>query len=104
MKRVGFVMKLKAGFAEEYKRRHDEIWPELVAELRSAGVIEYTIFLPEPTLMLVAVQTRREGDTTAALASKAVMQRWWKHMADIMDTNEDSSPVVSPLTEMFHMT
>lgn len=103
MERAAFTMKLKAGFEAEYKRRHDEIWPELEEEIRAAGISDYSIFLDESSLTLFAIQKLAPGNTADALASKAVMQRWWKHMADVMDTNPDSSPVVHPLREVFHM-
>jgi L-rhamnose mutarotase len=37
------------------------------------------------------------------LPSLPVMQRWWAHMADIMATSPDGSPVVTPLEPMFHL-
>jgi L-rhamnose mutarotase len=52
MKRHAFKMKLKPGIAAEYKKRHDEIWPEL----RAAGVSDYSIFFDEATNILFAVQ------------------------------------------------
>jgi L-rhamnose mutarotase len=42
MKRHAFTMKLKQGCEEEYKRRHDEIWPDLVKELEEAGISDYS--------------------------------------------------------------
>ena len=45
MQRFAFAMKLRPGFEAEYKRRHDEIWPELARELRDAGVSDYSIYL-----------------------------------------------------------
>jgi L-rhamnose mutarotase len=56
MQRHAFKMKLKPGVAAEYKKRHDEIWPELAAELRAAGVSDYSIFLDEETLILTCNQ------------------------------------------------
>lgn len=103
MTRSAFAMKLKPGFEAEYKRRHDEIWPELVKELEAAGVFDYSIFLDESTLTLFAFQKLKDHHTSAGLAATAVVKKWWKHMADIMDTNPDSSPVVVPLREVFHM-
>ena len=44
MKRVAFTMQLKPGQKEEYKKRHDEIWPELKQLLKQAGISEYSIF------------------------------------------------------------
>ena len=56
MKRFAFKMKLKPGFEDEYKKRHDEIWPELKALIQSTGVSDYPIFLDEETNILFAVQ------------------------------------------------
>jgi L-rhamnose mutarotase len=103
MKRNAFTMKLKKGFEKEYKRRHDEIWPELSAELTQAGVSDYSIFLDEQTLTLFAVQKLSDDNTADELPGKKIMKKWWAYMADIMDTNPDNSPVCKPLKEVFHM-
>jgi L-rhamnose mutarotase len=67
MQRHAFKMKLKPGVVAEYKKRHDEIWPELAAELKAAGVSDYSIFLDEETLTLFAVQKLSDKNTAAAL-------------------------------------
>ncbi|TVQ38294.1 MAG: L-rhamnose mutarotase [Spirochaetaceae bacterium] len=103
MNRVAFTMKLKAGYESEYKRRHDEIWPELVREIEAAGVQDYSIFLDPDSLTLFAVQKVKDHDTTADLPKSRVVKKWWKYMADIMDCNDDNSPVVRHLQEVFHM-
>jgi len=103
MIRNAFTMKLKKGFEEEYKRRHDEIWPELSRELEKAGVSDYSIFLDEKTLVLFAVQKLSDNNTADDLPENPVVKKWWKYMADIMDTNPDNSPVCIPLKEVFHM-
>jgi L-rhamnose mutarotase len=54
MIRNAFKMKLHAGFEVEYKKRHDEIWPELSQVLKDAGVSDYSIFLDSETLTLFA--------------------------------------------------
>ena len=98
---VAFRMRLHAGQADEYRRRHDALWPELATLLREAGVVDYRIFLDEETLSLFAVLTRRVDHGLDALPSHPVMRRWWAMMADIMDTHPDDEPVQVPLTEMF---
>ena len=55
-KRFGFKMKLFPGFKEEYRKRHNEIWPELVKLLRDQGVGNYSIWLDEETNTLFAYQ------------------------------------------------
>jgi len=96
-------MKLKPGFEAEYKRRHDEIWPELSAELKAAGISDYSIYLDAESLCLFAVQTRSADSTADFLHEKAVMRRWWDYMGDIMETNPDGSPSSRPLREVFHL-
>lgn len=95
-------MKLIAGFADEYKKRHAEIWPELSALLKANGVSDYTIFLDEETNILFAVQ-QQNGQSSQDLGSTAIVQKWWAYMADIMETNPDHSPISKPLTEVFHL-
>jgi L-rhamnose mutarotase len=103
MQRHAFTMKLKPGVAAEYKRRHDEIWPELAAELRAAGVSDYSIFLDEETLTLFAVQKLSDNNTAAALPQSPVVRKWWDSMAPLMEVHPDHAPVTSPLKEVFHL-
>ena len=103
MPRIAFKMQLHPGQTEEYKRRHDEIWPELVALLRETGISDYSIFLDEETLALFGVLQIAEPTRLDELPKHHVMQLWWAHMADIMATNPDHSPVSVPLKEVFYL-
>lgn len=103
MKRAAFKMKLKPGFEAEYKKRHDEIWPELSKELKNAGVSDYSIFLDEETLTLFAVQKLTDSNTANDLPQQAIVKKWWDFMADIMDVHPDNSPVALPLKEVFYL-
>ncbi len=100
---IAFRMTLHPGQAAEYRRRHDAIWPELVEALKAAGVIDYRIYLDEPTHQLFAMLTRRPDHTMDALPDAPVMQRWWAMMADIMDTGPGLAPETIPLTEVFRL-
>jgi L-rhamnose mutarotase len=103
MHRHAFKMKLKPGMVAEYKKRHDEIWPELAAELKAAGVSDYSIFLDEETLTLFAVQKLSEGNTAAALPDSPIVRKWWKYMAPLMEVQPDHAPVTGALREVFHL-
>ena len=98
-----FRMRLNPGTMAEYKKRHDEIWPELVDLLRDAGVSDYSIYLDEETNCLFGVLHRRPDHKMDNLPRHPVMQRWWAHMAELMDTHPDNEPVAVPLTPVFHM-
>jgi L-rhamnose mutarotase len=103
MKRCAFKMKLKPGFEAEYKKRHDEIWPELSQKLSEAGVSDYSIFLDEETLSLFAVQKVTDDNTAGDLPNHPVVKKWWAYMADIMEVNPDNSAVCISLNEVFYM-
>jgi L-rhamnose mutarotase len=104
MSRVAFKMKLtSAKHIAEYKKRHDEILPELVTLLKSTGISDYSIFLDQDSLTLFAQFKITELNADKKLASEDIMKKWWAYMADLMETNADMSPVVEPLEEMFYM-
>ena len=103
MKRFAFKMYLNEGQKEEYKKRHDEIWPELKQLLKKAGISEYSIFLDEETNTLFAFQKVSGRGGSQDLGKTEIVQRWWKFMADIMKTNSDNSPVSIDLEEVFYM-
>jgi L-rhamnose mutarotase len=103
MNRVAFKMKLNPGCRDEYKRRHDELWPELHAMIKAQGISDYSIFLDEETNILFAVQ-KVEGDLGSQdLGGLEIVKKWWAYMADIMETNPDNSPVTIPLDEVFYL-
>ena len=103
MLRQAFKMKLKPGFKEEYKKRHDAIWPELKALLKQNGISDYSIFLDEESNTLFAVQKQEGSSGSQDLGNTEVVQKWWAYMADIMETNPDNSPVSIPLPEVFYL-
>jgi len=98
-----FRMQLKPGTIDEYKRRHDEIWPELAEAISVAGIYDYSIFLDEETLALFAVYKLRPNDRRTELASLPVMRRWWDSMAPLMEVEPGNRPREWPLTPMFHL-
>ena len=101
--RFAFKMKLKAGCEDEYKRRHDAIWPELSALLRDNGIHDYSIFLDAESSTLFAIQKVGGIGGSQDLGQHPVVRKWWAYMADIMETNEDKSPVTIPLPEVFYL-
>lgn len=98
-----FRMNLFPGQADEYRRRHDAIWPELADLLRQAGVSDYSIWLDEETNHLFGVLKRAENHGMDRLPLEPVVRRWWDMMADIMETEADNTPVQVPLRKMFHL-
>ena len=103
MKRVGFTMKLNPGMKDEYRKRHNEIWPELVELLRNSGISNYSIYLDESTNTLFASHTVSSDGGSQDLGTLPIVQKWWAYMADIMETNADNSPVMHMIDEVFYL-
>ena len=97
-----FRMQLKPGVVDEYRKRHDEIWPELYALLTESGIHDYSIFLDEATLALFAVLKLAEPNTRDALPDHPVMKRWWDHMAPLMEVEDNNRPKEWSLPLIFH--
>ena len=100
---IAFKMKLIPGFEDEYEKRHREIWPELANLLKNSGVLDYSIYLDRETSTLFAVQRVRGIKSSQSLGDREIVQKWWKYMADIMETNPDNSPVSVPLIQVFNL-
>ncbi len=103
MQKYGFKMQLNPGCEAEYRKRHDQIWPELVDLLHGAGVSDYSIFLDPETLTLFGVLTRTGAHGMDDLPKHPIMQKWWAHMADIMQSHPSNEPVATPLVDLFYM-
>lgn len=96
-------MQLTKGFEKVYQQRHDEIWPELQALLKEAGIHDYAIYLDEETNALIGVMKADDPKKLEYLPQQPIMQKWWAYMGDIMETNADNSPVQVPLKEVFYL-
>jgi L-rhamnose mutarotase len=96
-------MYLNEGQKQEYKKRHDEIWPELKKMLKESGVSDYSIFFDEETSTLFAVQKVSGEEGSQDMGKTEIVKTWWKFMSDIMKTNPDHSPVTVPLEEVFYL-
>ncbi len=103
MEVFAFKMKLLPGYADEYKKRHDLIWPELKSLLSAHGISDYCIFLDEESHFLFGKMTVENAASLTILPESPLMKEWWAYMKDIMVTNDDASPVSIPLKQVFFM-
>jgi len=103
METIAFRMVLNPGMREEYERRHQQIWPELVDALQQAGVRDYPIFFDADSHHLFAVLTRTRDHQMDHLPELDVIRKWWDHMADIMQTAPDHTPLQQALEPVFRL-
>ena len=103
MERIGFAMRLRPGAEAEYRRRHAAVWPEMLADLTSAGARDYSIFLRGEDLfgyLVVDDLERFRGH----LAASEVNARWQREMGDLIDPLTDpATGFHRRLDEVFHL-
>ncbi|MFI3208097.1 MAG: L-rhamnose mutarotase [Eubacteriales bacterium] len=99
----GFKMKLFPGMEEEYEIRHNQLWPEMIDMIHEHGGKNYSIFLDKETLILFGYIEIEDEALWSKSADTAINRKWWDFMADIMETNEDNSPVAVDLDCLFHL-
>ena len=80
MKRYAFILRLRKGAAEEYKKAHREVWPEMLALLKSAGISEYSIYRRDELLILTLRAMDFEA-TWSQIDNHPVNLRWQQAMA-----------------------
>lgn len=97
-----FVLKVREGRTEEYRRRHAAIWPELAAALKASGIVHYDIFLDEAGRQVFGHQIRTRASDPSAPEDPAIL-RWRHYMADVLEM-EGERPVRVPVDHVFHLT
>jgi|SRR5271166_3413757 len=103
MIRRAFLMSVNPTAHAEYRRRHDEIWPELKSVLSAHGAHNYSIYLDRKRSLLFGYVEVESSERWDAIATTEACRRWWGYMRDIMDSNPDDSPVSEDLEEVFHL-
>lgn len=103
MQRIAFLMQITPGAEAEYQRRHEQVWPEMLAELKAAGCHNYSIF--RDGLRLIAYLEVDDLDRYRSyLAASKVAARWEAYMSDILIRQTDPAtnfPALLP--EVFHL-
>jgi L-rhamnose mutarotase len=104
MQRIAFIINLKPGADPvEYKRRHDEIWPEMLAGLRNAGMHNYSIFR-DGSKLFAYLEVDDLAQMRQTQASDPVNARWQAYMRDLIGVDLDpETGSARLLPEMFHM-
>ena len=98
-----FRMKLFEGKEKDYEKRHNEIWPELVEELKSHGASKYLIFHDKETNYLFSYVEMENQKLWDQISETEACKKWWAFMKDIMETNPDNSPISVELSNVFDL-
>ncbi|MFN8464367.1 MAG: L-rhamnose mutarotase [Caldilineaceae bacterium] len=106
MKRVGFILKVKQDKIEEYKRHHEQVWPEMLAALSAAGWHNYSLFMAEDGLLFGYFETPVDLATAnAQMAATEINTRWQEFMAPFFESPNNARPdqMLVELQEVFHL-
>jgi L-rhamnose mutarotase len=90
MDRVFFLMRIKEGHENDYIRRHQNVWPEVLAEHRRAGVKKMAIYM-QGTKLFLYMEAENYSRAARILSSSPVVLRWEESMAPIMESSDGKS-------------
>lgn len=103
MQRIAFLMKIKPGTEAEYRRRHQHVWPELLADLKRAGCQNYSIYL-RGTELFAYMEVDNFERYLEIMASSSASERWEAQMSDILiRESEAATGFPAVLEEVFHL-
>jgi L-rhamnose mutarotase len=103
VERTCFTFTIKPGTEREYKRRHDEIWPEMVAALRASGIRNYTLFLRGREVIAYA-ECEPDAETAfARMAATEVDRRWSRWFEEIIDRRFADDGTAMTVPEVWHL-
>jgi L-rhamnose mutarotase len=106
MKRIGFLLKVKEDRIEEYKRHHEQVWPEMLDALRAAGWHNYSLFMANDGLLFGYFETPVDlAAASAAMAATEVNTRWQEFMTPFFESPNRARPdeALVELQEVFHL-
>ena len=106
MKRIGFLLKVKADLLEEYKHHHEHVWPEMLDALRRTGWHNYSLFLRDDGLLFGYFETPYSLQAAqAAMSTEPINAKWQSLMASYFENlgglHADES--MQELVEVFHL-
>ena len=100
MERICFTFELRAGTEDEYKRRHDAIWPELVEAIRAAGIRNYSLFRRGRQVIAYA---ECHPDVATAFGATEVNRRWAEWFEDVIVSLTDEEGNLLRADEVWHL-
>ena len=104
MERYAWKAKIKEGKKAEYKKRHDEIWPEMKDLLKSAGICNYSIWNVGDELFGYYECEKGIAFAAKVQSESPIVARWNEYMEDVMEMELDPVTGAQPhLTEMFYL-
>jgi L-rhamnose mutarotase len=103
MERFCFTFELKPGQEDEYRRRHDEIWPELVEAIRDAGIRNYTLFRRGQTVIAYCECHPDAATAFGRIGATEVNRRWSSWFEDVIESLTGPDGELMRAEEVWHL-
>jgi L-rhamnose mutarotase len=108
MERVCFLLQVRADRLDEYKARHREVWPDMLAALSETGWTNYSLFLRDDGLLVGYLEAEDFAAAQAGMEATDVNARWQAEMAEFFELSSDERVDGVPagftrLEEVFHL-
>lgn len=102
MEKYAWRGKIVPGMQEEYKKRHDNIWPEMKEVLADAGIVNYSIWMQVEELFGYYECEKGVEYAAKVQAESNVVKKWDEYMKDILIMEKDPVTGAQPLlTQVF---
>ena len=92
MERVCFLLKVRKDRLDEYKRRHQPVWAEMLQALHDTGWTNYSLFLREDGLLVGYLETPDFAAALRGMEEQDVNARWQREMAPFFENLEGQRP------------
>ena len=105
MARVGFILKVKEALIDEYIRRHENVWPEMLDALRRSGWHNYSLFMrPDGTLFGYFETPTSLANAVEAMSDEEINAEWKAEMTSFFEgTGGPADQMMEELVEVFHL-
>ena len=105
MSRYAFIFKIKPNLKEEYKNKHDEIWPDMAKAIKDSGIKNYSIFFKKDGTLFAYLESDDPKKSFEYLAKQEVNERWQKAMEKyfVKENTSILGPEIEELEEIFHI-
>ena len=105
MKRFAFIFKIKPELKDEYKKAHDEVWPDMAKAINDSGIKNYSIFFKEDGTLFAYLEAENPKQSFEYIAKQEVNERWQKAMEKYFVKQDTSilGPEIEEIEEVFHI-
>ncbi|MEU9828156.1 L-rhamnose mutarotase [Micromonospora chersina] len=105
MPRICFTLQVDPARLDEYRARHERVWPEMLTALAECGWRDYSLFLREDGLLVGFLVTDDFAAARAAMQTRDVNSRWQAEMSSFFFNLDQGAAdrAMRPLAEVFNL-